>query len=404
MVTVNGFEEEMKLIVDSGADTTLISQAALDALLSKPKVKGGQRVSLLQVTGKASISGFVDLDLYFHTPQGPVKLMVEAYVVNGMTTPFLLGTDFQEQYSLSILRCEGQTFLGFGDSGRELEGTIKSVTTTGTTQEVSETEALSGHHQTAWGGSLFVEHCLRYNSHPDNVYGEADTLISQNEPFLHVANFSKRSVVVAEGEVPGKCHNPETWLDKAHQLSPSNRNSATAHASVIQYLVRAQMFHSEAQISSKAQRNATEEDDPLAEEPLEGGSKTAEKAIEHVGHANSNAFGLDGHFGNHPAQVKIQMKPDAKPILLPPYSASPANCEVIDKQIDSWLELGVIEPSKSPWGAPVFIVYQNSKPRMEDILQALMGAQWLSTLDALAGFTQLTMSDESAEKLAFWSH
>ncbi|KAJ4463950.1 hypothetical protein C8R41DRAFT_927171 [Lentinula lateritia] len=311
MVTVNGFEEEMKLIVDSGADTTLISQAALDALLSKPKVKGGQHVSLLQVTGKASISGFVDLNLYFHTPQGPVKLMVEAYVVNGMTTPFLLGTDFQEQYSLSILRCEGQTFLGFGDSGRELEGTIKSVTTTGTTQEVSETEALSGHHQTAWG---------------------------------------------------------------------------------------------EAQISSKAQRNATEEDDPLAEEPLEGGPKTAEKAIEHVGHANSNAFGLDGHFGNHPAQVKIQMKPDAKPILLPPYSASPANCEVIDKQIDSWLELGVIEPSKSPWGAPVFIVYQNSKPRMEDILQALMGAQWLSTLDALAGFTQLTMSDESAEKLAFWSH
>ncbi|KAJ3898344.1 hypothetical protein F5879DRAFT_812740, partial [Lentinula edodes] len=147
------------------------------------------------------------------------------------------------------------------------------------------------------------------------------------------------------------------------------------------------MVHSEAQISSKAQRNATEEDDPLAEEPLEGGPKTAEvsfddtvseqllseihispdltdsqrKAIEQVVHANSNTFGLDGHLGNHPAQVEIQMKPDAKPISLPPYSASPANHEVIDKQIDLWLELGVIEPSKSPWGAPVFIVYRNSK-------------------------------------------
>jgi formate hydrogenlyase subunit 4 len=31
-------------------------------------------------------------------------------------------------------------------------------------------------------------------------------------------------------------------------------------------------------------------------------------------------------------------------------------------------------------------------PRQEDILQALSGSQWLTTLDALAGFTQLIMS------------
>jgi len=40
-------------------------------------------------------------------------------------------------------------------------------------------------------------------------------------------------------------------------------------------------------------------------------------------------------------------------------------------------------------------------PKQEDILQALTGSQWLSTLDALAGFTQLTMDDEATEKLAF---
>jgi hypothetical protein len=43
-------------------------------------------------------------------------------------------------------------------------------------------------------------------------------------------------------------------------------------------------------------------------------------------------------------------------------------------------------------------------PRQEDILQALSGSQWLTTLDALAGFTQLTMSDSAAEKLAFRTH
>ena len=57
---------------------------------------------LVQVTGKASISGYVELDLYFHTKEGPVKIKVKAYVVKGMTTPLILGNDFVDQYSLSV--------------------------------------------------------------------------------------------------------------------------------------------------------------------------------------------------------------------------------------------------------------------------------------------------------------
>ena len=62
--------------------------------------------------------------------------------------------------------------------------------------------------------------------------------------------------------------------------------------------------------------------------------------------------------------------------------------------MDKWIQLGVIEPSKSLWAAPASIVYRNGKPRMvidyrklneitisdkfplpkqEDILQALEG-------------------------------
>jgi hypothetical protein len=37
-------------------------------------------------------------------------------------------------------------------------------------------------------------------------------------------------------------------------------------------------------------------------------------------------------------------------------------------------------------------------------LQALSGSQWLSTLDALAGFTQIEIEMEEQEKLAFWTH
>jgi hypothetical protein len=93
--------------------------------------------------------------------------------------------------------------------------------------------------------------------------------------------------------------------------------------------------------------------------------------------------------------------------------------------MDKWIQLGVIEPSKSPWVAPAFIVCRNGKPRMvvdyrklnevaiadefplpkqDKILQALSGSQWLTTVYALAGFTQLEIEAKEREKLAFRTH
>ena len=63
----------------------------------------------------------MELDLYFCTKEGPVKIKVEAYVVEGMTTPLILGNDFADQYTLSVNWMEGRTFLEFGDWGRSLD-------------------------------------------------------------------------------------------------------------------------------------------------------------------------------------------------------------------------------------------------------------------------------------------
>ena len=102
-VTINSPTENLSdIIIDSGSDITLISMNTLNALVEVPKIKKGQKINLVQVTGKASISGYVELDLYFRTKEGPVKIRVEAYVVKGMTTPLILGNDFVDQYSLSV--------------------------------------------------------------------------------------------------------------------------------------------------------------------------------------------------------------------------------------------------------------------------------------------------------------
>ena len=80
------------------------------------KLRQGQRVNLVQGTGNASISGYVNIDLYFHTPDGPIKINVEAYVVKGMSTLLILGNDFMDQYSISVIHQEGSCTIEFGDS------------------------------------------------------------------------------------------------------------------------------------------------------------------------------------------------------------------------------------------------------------------------------------------------
>jgi hypothetical protein len=110
---------------------------------------------------------------------------------------------------------------------------------------------------------------------------------------------------------------------------------------------------------------------------------------------------------------------------MPPYHALPQNRDTIDNQTEVWLALGVIEASKSPWGFPVIIVFRNGKarlcidyrklnlltipdeyplPRQSDIIQCLTGAQWLSTFDALSGFTQLEIDERDRPLTAFRTH
>jgi hypothetical protein len=77
---------------------------------------------------------------------------------------------------------------------------------------------------------------------------------------------------------------------------------------------------------------------------------------------NQAAFGFDGRLGHLKSRVHIQLAPETKPTLMPPYYASPAKRDLINKQIDLWLSQDVIEESKNPWGAPMIVVYRNGKP------------------------------------------
>src|ERR1700683_5518775 len=258
--TINSLDRNLtKVIVDSVSNITLISQKSLTEMQNPAKLKQGQRINLVQVTGNTSTSGYVNINLYFHTPDGPVKINVEAYVVKGMSTPFILGNDFADQSSILVIQQEGACFIEFGDSDQRMP--VNNLVSPPFINEDghafklrvlnSSTQSIHRKNQrfkrkTKFRKSdknvrltvkmiippetsvavpvlanfpsglncLYVEKVFSTNRNPDDVYAPPDSLILKKDPKLHMANFSAASVTVQIGQVLGIGHNPSSSLNR----------------------------------------------------------------------------------------------------------------------------------------------------------------------------------------------
>lgn len=255
----------------------------------------------------------------------------------------------------------------------------------------------------------------------DSFFAVPNVLISAANPWVPVANRTDQPRYIRKGEIIGSICDPGEYFDSPS--SPEELERFRDAAEKIQTVIAVQMDEGNP-------KSSTEED----VEPEEYGPKTAAmpdptiypsselKDLINVGslpdylkerawsmiRKRIKAFSFDGRLGNLPAKVHIQMVDGQVPISLPMYNSLPEKRKIINEQIDTWFEQGVIEPSKSPWSMPVVIAYCNSKPRFcidyrklnavtipdeflipwqSEILASLSGAQVLSSLDVLLGFT-----------------
>lgn len=99
-------EAELDLRLDSGADIMLISDEFYRSLKTPPQLRKGTKMSLWQLVDKnASIQGYVEINLYIPSSQGPtLQSLAEVYIVPGMAVPILLGEDFQRTYKVNMTR------------------------------------------------------------------------------------------------------------------------------------------------------------------------------------------------------------------------------------------------------------------------------------------------------------
>ena len=119
----------------------------------------------------------------------------------------------------------------------------------------------------------------------------------------------------------------------------------------------------------------------------------------------------------------IELVPGSEPPSRPIYRLSYEETNELKRQLEELLQKGYIRPSVSPFGAPVLFVHKKDGtlrlcidyralnkltiknryplPRIEELMDRLVGAQYFSKIDLYSGYHQIRIKEEDVHKTAF---
>jgi hypothetical protein len=122
-------------------------------------------------------------------------------------------------------------------------------------------------------------------------------------------------------------------------------------------------------------------------------------------------------------EFSIDLVPGTRPVSMAPYRMSASELVELKKQLEELLAKRFVRPSVSPWGAPVLLVKKKDGsmrlcidyrqlnkvtiknkyplPRIDDLMDQLVGASVFSKIDLRSGYHQIRVKEEDIQKTAF---
>ncbi|CAF0913458.1 unnamed protein product [Didymodactylos carnosus] len=214
--------------------------------------------------------------------------------------------------------------------------------------------------------------------------------------FIQVANFSRSSMIIHQ-------HQKLAYMERMNQNQVNVVNlSSTAKENL-----------------SKTEINSCID---LSQTGLDSKQKCLiKKLIESYPEVFRDKLGGTSLLKHH-----IQLEPNTKPVNKPPYRIAPERRKIVDKELKDMLESGTISGSNSPYASPIVLAAKKDGslrfcvdyrrlnaatvrdaypiPRIDDTLDSLQQAKFVSTLDLKSGYWQVEMDQESKQKTAFITH
>jgi hypothetical protein len=111
------------------------------------------------------------------------------------------------------------------------------------------------------------------------------------------------------------------------------------------------------------------------------------------------------------------------PVAKTPYRLAPSEMQELESQLQELQDKGFIQPSSSPWGAPILFLKKKDAsfrmcidyrelnkltiknryplPRIDALFDQLQGAKYFSKIDLRSGYHQLRVREEDVPKTAF---
>ncbi|CAA9327091.1 hypothetical protein AVDCRST_MAG94-1729 [uncultured Leptolyngbya sp.] len=258
----------------------------------------------------------------------------------------------------------------------------------------------------------------------DIILGES--FMTKYDCILH---YGKGCIMVKKGKKHITIVSPAS--PRSRPLEEEKSDSSVLSVSQLKRLVRkgARVFlavlkpleEEESSLESKMPTSSVQPDQPAAEPPGE------KKWVSDVLSEFSEVFQDPLPVGLPPERSEghsIPTEPGHPPPFRQMYRLSPLEYRELEKQVTKFLKDGILEVSQSPYGAPVlFVPKPNGRglrlcvdyralnsitvknrctiPRIDDLLDAVAGSKFFTSLDLTSGYHQILISEEDRPKTAF---
>lgn len=129
----------------------------------------------------------------------------------------------------------------------------------------------------------------------------------------------------------------------------------------------------------------------------------------------------------HMVEHSITLEPGSKPVYIPAYKIPHSRRQILEEEVRGMLQQGLIQPSTSPWSAPMLLVPKRQHgfrpvcdfrrlnkvtvlspfpiPNLRQLLQDIGGkSKVFSSIDLAKGFLQVPLAEDSRPYTAFSTH